>query len=178
MAGRNMAGEPGIDFREFLDTVVKAIEQGRKQCWIAGQLGVTSSAVSYRLKSIRNKGIDIPVLSGVPVSRKIVQKLGLSYNSVKNRLMTNGHVWREKSGRKVGQKNIDLKSFLHKLVEASGNGNMTWVAKELGISPSTVSCRIKLLRWKGVNNLPRISEGKLTHFTKDDAENILNQLLR
>jgi biotin operon repressor len=169
-------GKPGIELREFLETVVKAIEQGHNQFWMANQLGVTSSAVSYRIKSIRNKGIDIPVLTGFPVSREIVQRLGLSYNSVKKRLKTNGHDWCEKSGRKVGQKTIDINTLLNKLVEASGSGNLTWVAKELGISPSTVGCRLKLLRWKGIHNLPYVIKGRLTHFTKDDAESVLKEI--
>lgn len=62
MAGRP-AGKAAIGLREFLAAVVKAAKEGHSQSWVAETLGVSSAAVSLRLKSLREKGVKVPELT-------------------------------------------------------------------------------------------------------------------
>ena len=58
-------------------------------------------------------------------------------------------------GRKVGQKGVDVETFIKTLVNAHRKGGtQTSVAETLGITPAAVSLRIKYLRKAGVKGLP------------------------
>lgn len=58
-------------------------------------------------------------------------------------------------GRKVGQKAVDVETFIKTLVNIHRKGGtMTMVAEELGITPAAVSLRVKYLRDQGVKGLP------------------------
>lgn len=58
-------------------------------------------------------------------------------------------------GRKVGQKSVDVETFIKTLVNIHRKGGtMTMVADELGITPAAVSLRVKYLRERGIKGLP------------------------
>jgi hypothetical protein len=58
-------------------------------------------------------------------------------------------------GRKVGQKSVDVETFIKTLVNVHRKGGtQTMVAETLGITPAAVSLRIKYLRDAGVKGLP------------------------
>jgi predicted transcriptional regulator len=62
MSGRP-AGKAAVSLRDFLTAVVKAANEGYGQSWVANELGVSSAAVSLRLKSLRDKGVKVPTLA-------------------------------------------------------------------------------------------------------------------
>jgi predicted transcriptional regulator len=61
MAGRP-AGKGAVDIRTFLSKIVEAHKAGQNQSWVAEELGVTPAAVSLRMKSLRDKGVNLPTL--------------------------------------------------------------------------------------------------------------------
>lgn len=64
MSGRP-AGKGAVSLRDFLTAVVQAANEGHGQAWVANELGVSSAAVSLRLKSLRDKGVKVPSLTTV-----------------------------------------------------------------------------------------------------------------
>ena len=53
-----------VSLRDFLQCVVKVHREGGNQSTVAKELGITAAAVSLRLKSLREKGVPVPVLAG------------------------------------------------------------------------------------------------------------------
>jgi len=62
MAGR-IPGKASVGLREFLTAVVKAAAAGQNQTAVAESLGCSPAAVSLRLKSLREKGVNLPELA-------------------------------------------------------------------------------------------------------------------
>ena len=62
MAGR-IAGKPSVSLRDFLTAVVDAAKNGQNQTHVANELGCSAAAVSLRMKSLREKGVNLPELA-------------------------------------------------------------------------------------------------------------------
>ena len=62
MAGR-IPGKGSVSLRDFLTAVVNAAAAGQNQSDVAASLGCSPAAVSLRLKSLRDKGVNLPALS-------------------------------------------------------------------------------------------------------------------
>lgn len=60
MAGRK-EGQKAVDLRKFLTTLVEVHNDGGTLKMVADELGVSSAAVSSRIKSLREKGVKLPV---------------------------------------------------------------------------------------------------------------------
>lgn len=56
-AGRK-EGQKAVDLRRFLTTLVEVYNEGGTLKMVADQLGVTPAAVSSRIKSLRDKGVN------------------------------------------------------------------------------------------------------------------------
>lgn len=56
-AGR-VKGQKAVDLRKFLTTLVEVYNEGGTLRMVADQLGVTPAAVSSRIKSLREKGVN------------------------------------------------------------------------------------------------------------------------
>lgn len=56
-AGR-VKGQKAVDLRQFLTTLVEVHNEGGTLRMVADQLGVTPAAVSSRIKSLRDKGVN------------------------------------------------------------------------------------------------------------------------
>lgn len=59
MAGRK-EGQKAVDLRKFLTTLVEVHNEGGTLKMVADTLGVTSAAVSSRIKALREKGVKLP----------------------------------------------------------------------------------------------------------------------
>ena len=62
MAGR-IAGKASVSLRDFLTAVVKAAANGQNQTAVAESRGCSPAAVSLRIKSLREKGVNLPELA-------------------------------------------------------------------------------------------------------------------
>lgn len=67
MAGRR-EGQTAVPLKTFLTVVVKTIKNGGTVKMAADELGLTSASVSMRLKSLREKGVNVP---SFPQSRSV-----------------------------------------------------------------------------------------------------------
>lgn len=56
-AGRK-EGQKAVDLRKFLTTLVEVHQEGGTLKMVADQLGVTPAAVSSRIKTLRDKGVN------------------------------------------------------------------------------------------------------------------------
>jgi hypothetical protein len=57
MAGRK-EGQKAVDLRTFLTTLVEVHKDGGTLSMVAEQLGITPAAVSSRIKSLKDKGVN------------------------------------------------------------------------------------------------------------------------
>jgi predicted transcriptional regulator len=86
MAGR-IAGKASVSLRDFLVAVVEAAKNGQNQTWVANELGCTPAAVSLRMKSLREKGVNLPELASTRSSNvagdamDILAELGISQDT-------------------------------------------------------------------------------------------------
>lgn len=60
MAGRK-EGQKAVDLRKFLTTLVEVHNEGGTLKMVADSLGISSAAVSSRMKSLKDKGVKLPV---------------------------------------------------------------------------------------------------------------------
>ena len=80
-------------------------------------------------------------------------------------------------GRQVGQKGVDLETFLTTVIEVQrAGGSVEDVASKLGIVPGSVSVRLSQLRKKHGLNIPKFEGGGRTSNTKERATEILASL--
>jgi transposase-like protein len=80
-------------------------------------------------------------------------------------------------GRQVGQKGVDLETFLTCVIKVQrAGGSVEDVAAELGIVPGSVSVRLSQLRKKHGANIPRFTGGGRTSNTAERAALILASL--
>ena len=80
-------------------------------------------------------------------------------------------------GRQVGQKGVDLETFLTCVIKTQrAGGSVEDVATELGIVPGSVSVRLSQLRKKHGIDIPRFAGGGRTSNTAERAAAILASL--
>lgn len=59
MAGRK-EGQKAVDLRKFLTTLIEVYNEGGTLKMVADTLGISSAAVSSRVKALKDKGVKLP----------------------------------------------------------------------------------------------------------------------
>jgi DNA-binding transcriptional LysR family regulator len=77
-------GKQVVSLRDFLTTLVAVSKEGGTISMVADKLGVTSAAVSSRIKSLREKGVTLPEFTAssrgenlVEDAKSILESLGV-----------------------------------------------------------------------------------------------------
>ena len=139
---------------ELNNIILKGMLGGKTQEKLAQQIGVSRSTIGYRIKKMREQGIEIP--DARKKKKSIKKKRNSKHKRTKNDAMDN----------KI------LACIAKKM-------NKTEIAEIVGLSKSAISCRIKKMKERGINIPETIPEkiGRPKKTENDEIDNIiLNEL--
>ena len=178
---------------EIDDAIIQGLREGKAQSQIAIEQGTTQPAVYYRIKKMKERGVEIPkrqkkqendkidnaIIQGLGEGKSIIQiviEQGISQPTVYRRIkkMKERGVEIPKTPRKrKKQKKQENDKIDNAIIQALGKGKtQSQVAREQGISRQAVSYRIKKME-----ESQGIGDGKLQVQTEVKPE-IMNERIQ
>ena len=178
---------------EIDNKILEGLSKGKTQTKMEKELGIPQSAISLRIKKMRERGIEIPdnltgkrkktendeidnkILEGLSKGKtqtKMEKELGIPQSAISLRI------------KKMRERGIDIPDSLigkkkktendeidNKLLEGLSKGKkQKEIAKELGISQSTIILRIKQMKERGIK-IPYILKGRRKKTKNDEIDN-------
>ena len=178
---------------EIDNKILEGLAKGKTQIIMEKELGIPQSAISLRIKKMRERGIEIPdnltgkrkktendeidnkILEGLSKGKaqtKMEKELGIPQSAISLRIKK----MREREidipdsliGKKKKTENDEIDNKL--LEELSKGKKQKEIAKELGISQSTIILRIKQMKERGIK-IPYILKGRRKKTKNDEIDN-------
>ena len=202
--GKNKVGRPKKLNNDIIDyKILDLLEQGLNYKQIEVELGLSDRVISYRVRAMRERGIEIPdiIKTGRPrriindekdnkilellekglTQAQIANKLHISKQAVSKKIKNmkeRGIEIPEKKKAVILQKEIKNYELDNKIVELLEKGlNKKEIVNILNVSYYSVSNRIKILEKQGIKSTKNIKRGRPKKTSNDEKDNKIIELL-
>ena len=202
--GKNKVGRPKKLNNDIIDyKILDLLEQGLNYKQIEVELGLSDRVISYRVRAMRERGIEIPdiIKTGRPrriindekdnkilellekglTQAQIANKLHISKQAVSKKIKNmkeRGIEIPEKKKAVILQKEIKNYELDTKIVELLEKGlNKKEIVNILNVSYYSVSNRIKILEKQGIKSTKNIKRGRPKKTSNDEKDNKIIELL-